>query len=98
MAGLNFARDWIITEVLILLIRKLHLSNYIRAPNNGQSTNNVQNDWGVDRSTFHLAGHAGQSHSDRIEDTITKNLHAVQLFQLLSVCSESPCIDSGTFI
>ena len=38
------------------------ISCQIRARNNGQSTDNVQNDWGVDRSTFRLAGHVDRSH------------------------------------
>ena len=33
-----------------------------RARNNGRSTDNVQTDLGVDRSTFCLAGHVDQSH------------------------------------
>ena len=34
-----------------------------RARNSGQSTDNVWNDLGVDRSTFRLAGHVDRSHS-----------------------------------
>ena len=39
------------------------ISNVIRARNNGRSTDNVRTDWGVDRSTFRLAGHVDQSQS-----------------------------------
>ena len=34
-----------------------------RAQNNGWSPDNVQTDWGVDGSTFHLASHVDPSHS-----------------------------------
>ena len=51
---------------------------------------NVRTDWRVDWSTFCLAGHADRSHS--IENEINQNFHAVQLFQLLAVCSELLCI------
>ena len=34
-----------------------------RARNNGRSTDNVQTDWGVDQSTFRLAGHVDRSQS-----------------------------------
>ena len=32
-----------------------------RARNNGRSTDNVRTDWGVDQSTFRLAGHVDWS-------------------------------------
>ena len=34
-----------------------------RARNNGRSTDNVRTDWGVDQSTFRLAGHVDRSQS-----------------------------------
>ena len=34
-----------------------------RARNNGRSTDNVRTDWGVDQSTFRLAGHVDWSQS-----------------------------------
>ena len=34
-----------------------------RVRNNGRSTDNVRTDWGVDQSTFRLAGHVDRSQS-----------------------------------
>ena len=39
------------------------LSTLGRARNNGRSTDNVRTDWGVDQSTFRLAGHVDWSQS-----------------------------------
>ena len=35
----------------------------LRARNNGRSADNVRANWGVDWSTFRLAGHIDRSHS-----------------------------------
>ena len=59
---------------------KQNMTTPDRARNNGRSTDNVRTDWGVDQSTFRLAGHV-----DRSQSIVLK-------FQLLSVCSESLCI------
>lgn len=50
----------------------------IRARNNSRSTDNVRTDLGVDRSTYHLAGHV-----DRFENEMNENFHAVQWHHLL---------------
>ena len=39
------------------------VSQQNRARNNGRSTDNVPTDWGVDQSTFRLAGHVDRSQS-----------------------------------
>ena len=57
-----------------------------RARNNGRSTDNVRTCWGVDQSTFRLAGHVDWSQS------IVLKMKINQLFQLLEVCSELLCI------
>ena len=40
-----------------------HFKEGSRARNNGRSTDNVRTDWGVDQSTFRLAGHVDWSQS-----------------------------------
>ena len=41
----------------------LKTKNINRARNNGRSTDNVRTDWGVDQSTFRLAGNVDWSQS-----------------------------------
>ena len=43
--------------------RNAFVQRLTRARNNSQSMDNVWTDWGVARSTFHLAGHVDRSHS-----------------------------------
>ena len=42
-----------------------------RARNNGRSTDNVRTDWGVDQSTFRLAGHVDWSQSIVLKNEIS---------------------------
>ena len=47
----------------IKLTSRKTITYYFRARNNGRSTDNVRTDWGVDQSTFRLAGHVDWSQS-----------------------------------
>ena len=60
-----------------------------RARNNGRSTDNVQTDWGFDRSNFCLAGHVDRSKFNRIENEI--NLRFL-LFSCFSCYLSSRCV------
>ena len=46
-----------------IMLSFLKTKNINRARNNGRSMDNVRTDWGVDQSTFRLAGHVDWSQS-----------------------------------
>ena len=62
---------------------------YIRARNNGRSTDNVRTDCGFDWSNFRLAGHVDWSKFNRIENEI--NLMFL-LFSCFSCYLSSCCV------
>ena len=51
-----------------------------RARNNGRSTDNVRTDWGVDQSTFRLAGHV-----DRSQTIVLKTI-VIRMWQVAVHC------------
>ena len=46
-----------------IMLSFLKTKNINRARNNGRLMDNVRTDWGVDQSTFRLAGHVDRSQS-----------------------------------
>ena len=70
----------IITEIIPRSLFLFKIEAYNRAQNNGRSTDNVRTDWGVDQSTFRLAGHVDWSQS-----IVLKMKSVVSIFIVISM-------------
>ena len=77
------ARNISIDESLLLWKGRLSFKQYIRAANNGRSTDNVRSELGIDRTNPWIAGHVVRSFTDSFREilifnylTITRDKHS----------------------